>query len=252
MSAAARRLVDYLGDPYLVRRIQERFGVQQIHSSADPPPHTTGTVHSGGNGVVLNPTDGYKWLASKTRRRLKHVRSDSSTSSTNSLSPEPEIIVETYPVLNIFFRLASELGHEAFYITFFPFLFWNADTNLGRHIVLLWCSSMYVGQACKALFKWKRPACPPAIRIDTNPRLNTEYGLPSTHATVATTVPFYIAYFLNHRYYVCFPTCFPTLNSRYSLLQLSLWIGLPVATVWCVSVCLSRIYLGVHSVLVRS
>ena len=35
------------------------------------------------------------------------------------------------------------------------------------------------------------------------------------------------------------------------MLQLSLWFGLPVALFWCLSVCLSRVYLGVHTVLVR-
>jgi membrane-associated phospholipid phosphatase len=141
------------------------------------------------------------------------------------------MVVEIYPLLNIFFRLATELGHEPFYITYFPFLVWNADTALGRHTVMVWCISMYVGQACKVLFKWKRPACPPAIRLVTNPVLETEYGLPSTHATVATTIPFYSLYFLYYRY------------------NLSLWFGLPVALFWCLSVCLSRVYLGVHTVL---
>ena len=32
--------------------------------------------------------------------------------------------------------------------------------------------------------------------------------------------------------------------------QFPLWLGLLIAFTWCISVCLSRIYLGVHSLLV--
>jgi sphingosine-1-phosphate phosphatase 1 len=236
----SRRAVDYLRDPFLVRRIQEQLGVKQIadhngFSDAPSPPRRPGSddeasgagsgvsaaASAAGNGLV----NGYRWLSSKSRKRVKSPESSSPASS--------EMVVEIYPLLNIFFRLATELGHEPFYITYFPFLVWNADTALGRHTVMVWCISTYVAQACKALFKWKRPACPPAIRLVTNPVLETEYGLPSTHATVATTVPFYSLYFLYYRY------------------NLSLWFGLPAALFWCLSVCLSRVYLGVHTVLVR-
>ena len=217
-----KRVVDYLADPFLVGRIQEQLGVKQIaehngFSDPAPPPKSLAGAKSGpgsddegiysggsvsaaasvaGNGLV----NGYRWLSSKTRKRVKSPESTSPASS-----PEPaEMVVEIYPLLNIFFRLATELGHEPFYLTYFPFLVWNADTTLGRHTVMIWCISMYVGQACKVLFKWKRPPCPPAIRLVTNPVLETEYGLPSTHATVATTVPFYSLYFFYHRYNVSY------------------------------------------------
>ena len=204
MGNTVKRAAYYLGDPHLVRSIQEQLGVKQIQSSADQggdlSEETRNSIRSNGNGVIFNATAGYKWLAGKSRKRVKHP--ETSTSVNSSVPSESYITVEIFPVLNIFFRLASEFGHEAFYISFFPFLVWNADTSLGRHLVMVWCCSMYVGQACKVLFKCKRPACPPAIRIGTNPILETEYGLPSTHATVATTVPFYIVYFLYHHYNV--------------------------------------------------
>lgn len=211
-----RRITDYLGNPFLVRRIQEYLGVKQISehngfSDVSPPAVAKPSSESegeasGGSGVSAAASaagnglvNGYRWLSSKTRKRVKSPVESASPAS----SPEPaDMVVETYPLLNIFFRLATELGHELFYITYFPFLIWNADTSLGRHTIVIWCFSMYVGQACKVFFKWKRPACPPAIRLVTNPVLETEYGLPSTHATVATTVPFYSLYFLYHRYNV--------------------------------------------------
>ena len=271
--------MEYLADPHLVRQIQERLGVRQISDTdlaGTPPPHTpspdaeqrrqsvgddAGAVKAASvasNGLV----NGYRWLSSKTRKRVKTPESTSPASS-----PEPaNIVVETFPLFNIFFRLASELGHEPFYITYFPFLIWNIDTAMGRHVVVLWCVSMYVGQACKALFKRKRPPCPPAIRLVSNPLLETEYGLPSTHATVATTIPFYHLYCLHHRYNVRYTHLKYIFSVWAQLLcqcqywydvfccgwlQLSLWFGLPVALFWCFSVCLSRVYLGVHTVLVR-
>ena len=185
-----------LSDPYLVRRIQERLGIKQILSS-------TQELADGDTRNDAAPNR-LKWLARKSRKRLRPPDQCNSNPSSSEESEKPEIIVETFPVLNIFFRLASELGYEPFYITFLPFLIWNVDTMMGRHVVMMWCCSMYVGQACKALFKWKRPASPPAIRIENNPRLETEYGFPSTHATVATTIPFYIVYFLYHRYSVSY------------------------------------------------
>ena len=197
---AVRRVINHLGDPHLVRRIQERLGIKQIQNPADSESETSSQLY-GKKREARNGNGSVAWFAGKTRKRVKHHDYQLNA------SPEPDIIVETYPVLNIFFRLASELGHEPFYITYFPFLLWNADTVLGRNTVILWCLSMYVGQAFKALFKMKRPSCPPAFRIDTNPVLDTEYGLPSTHATVATTVPFYTAYTLYHRYNVS-PKCF--------------------------------------------
>ena len=204
MGNTVRRARDYLRDPYLVRKIQERLGVKQVQASRERCQDVKDPLSE--NGIVLIPKASFKWLANKTRKRVKCPNSSPFAASPSS-SPEseksvhfPDIIVETLPVLNIFFRLATELGYEPFYITFFPFLTWNVDTSMARHIVVVWCCSMYLGQASKALFKWKRPSSPPAIRLENNPNLETEYGFPSTHAIVSTTVPFYIMYFLFHRY----------------------------------------------------
>ena len=187
---------NYLKDPKLVRSIQECLGVKQILPHAE-------TAHDGGvpagiNGVLSNGNLG--WLATKVKRRkrLKQPTSSSGAPPSSHKAEEsrnpPDIIVETIPVLDIFFRLATELGYEPFYITFIPFFIWNVDTFMTRHIVVMWIGSMYLGQACKALFRWERPASPPAIRLEHNPSLETEFGFPSTHATVSTTIPFYLAY----------------------------------------------------------
>ncbi len=156
-----------------------------------------------------------EWLRQKTksRRRIKSSTSPSPGHSRNSsldtdIDPtsldqmKAEVIVESYPFFDIYFRLATECGYEPFYITVIPFLFWNFDYSLAYNAVLLWGISMYVGQACKQLFKWKRPANPPSFRLEDNPNLETEYGFPSTHATVSTVMPFYFLFGTYIRYEV--------------------------------------------------
>ena len=220
MGNTLQRVTAYLSDPYLVRAIQEKFGVQQIilsqdpsqlkdakncpeHCDSEPQPSEQTKASSKSNGWLKNGS----WLSSKAvhRRRLKRSVSPSSPPS----SPEPdedqqpsEIIVESRPFLDIYFRLATELGYEPFYITFIPFIIWNIDSLVGRHVIILWVLSMYIGQACKQFFKIARPASPPALRLEDNPNLETEYGFPSTHAIIASTLPFYCFYCCFGRYEV--------------------------------------------------
>lgn len=59
-----------------------------------------------------------------------------------------------------------------------------------------------------------------------------EYGMPSTHAMVAVSIPFSILLYTMNRY------------------QYNVPIGLLIAIVWCTIVCVSRLYLGMHTVLV--
>ena len=211
MGNTVRTIIHYLQDPILVRNVQERLGVKQIPSKTTGEDEGVTTSAdtcsvSRGNGVITRDDErsggNLSWLATKRRKRLKLPSSPEA-----SPPPSPDIIVETIPVLDIFFRLATELGYEPFYITVIPFFVWNVDTFMTRHIVVLWIGSMYMGQACKALFKKKRPASPPAFRLEVNPSLETEYGFPSSHATVSTTIPFYFAYRAFLRYEACIVIC---------------------------------------------
>ena len=238
--------VAYLKDPFLVRRIQEYFGVTQItleedntsttgdqsaansnDEGANPAKSSSsgrGSIHEGKViedypaairtltpmvqllVAVHTPSSGLNQIL-KVRKRL---RSSPSPVPSRTASPEPqnttptpvEVIVESYPLLDIYFRLAAELGYEPFYITFLPAMLWNVDYQVARHVVISWCLSMYIGQACKQLFKIRRPDTPPALRLEQNPDLETEYGFPSTHAIVSTTIPFYYLYSCFGRYEV--------------------------------------------------
>ena len=131
-------------------------------------------------------------------RRIPSLQTDSLAENE---SP-PELVVKTFFIIDLFFRFASELGYEPFYITVMPFFIWNIDAYVGRLVIMLWCFSMYVGQAIKPLVRWPRPPSPPVVRLEQNPIVEMEYGFPSTHATVCTTLPFYTLYLAYNRYEV--------------------------------------------------
>ena len=110
----------------------------------------------------------------------------------------------SYIVTNWFlyylFHFGANLGNEIFYMTFFPFWFWNIDGWVGRQLCIFWCIFMYFGQAMKDIVKIPRPSSPPVIQLEK--RYALEYGMPSTHAMVGAGIPFSIFFLTMERYIV--------------------------------------------------
>ncbi|KAJ0009219.1 hypothetical protein NQD34_016634 [Periophthalmus magnuspinnatus] len=148
----------------------------------------------------------------------------------NSLTGDAgqEFIIENR-ILYYLFTFGTELGNELFYITFFPFVMWNIDAFVARRIILVWVWVMYLGQCTKDLLGWSRPASPPVVKVEMF--YNSEYSMPSTHAMSGTAIPFALFYMTLGRWEYPFA------------------VGLSVALSWCVLVCVSRIYMGMHSLL---
>lgn len=146
--------------------------------------------------------------------------------------PKKEVTENKYLIKNKFwyylFLFGTQLGDELFYSTFIPFWFWNIDGAVGRRIVLVWTMIMYIGQAIKDLVRWPRPG-PPVVQLQSKWAL--EYGFPSTHAMVGVSIPFSVLVYTMNRYEYNIP------------------LGTSIAVIWCSTVCLSRLYLGMHSVL---
>ncbi|XP_030072820.1 sphingosine-1-phosphate phosphatase 2 [Microcaecilia unicolor] len=142
--------------------------------------------------------------------------------------PAPKYIVKNY-ILYYLFRFAAALGQEIFYITFLPFTYWNIDPYVARRLINVWVVVMYIGQASKDLLKWPRPSSPPVVKLET--RVDTEYGMPSTHAMAATAISFTFLLAAMQRY------------------KCPLEMGLMVAFFLSTLVSLSRIYTGMHTVL---
>jgi len=126
--------------------------------------------------------------------------------------------------------LGAELGNEMMFICFLPFIFWNLHWQLGRYVVYAWFFSEYVGQVIKDIFCLPRPLSPPVIRLEYH--YVTEYGLPSTHAMVA----------------VCMSNTLLTALIDH-VKDFPFVVGFCAVVVWCLLTCLSRLYLGVHSVI---
>lgn len=132
-----------------------------------------------------------------------------------------------YLVSDIYFRFASVLGEEVTFVLLLPFLWWHFVTELAESVVFLWCFSCYLGHMLKDLFQLPRPYAHTVARLEHH--YECEYGLPSTHAIAATTLPLCIALYC-YRHAVSEP-----------------YIYISVSVVFWLSVCLSRMYLGVHS-----
>lgn len=128
-----------------------------------------------------------------------------------------------------FFHIGAAMGNEIFYSIFFPCWFWNVDGAIARKICMLWGIFMFVGQATKDLFCMPRPASPPVVKLEQ--RYVLEYGFPSTHAMVACGLPLSLVSLCSERYAINLP------------------VSLFMASLFCLWVCCSRLYLGMHSLL---
>ncbi|XP_062974569.1 sphingosine-1-phosphate phosphatase 1 [Elgaria multicarinata webbii] len=133
------------------------------------------------------------------------------------------------PFLYYMFTLGTELGNELFYFLFFPFCFWNVNAWLGRRLIIIWVSVMYLGQCTKDVIRWPRPASPPVVKLEVF--YNSEYSMPSTHAMSGTALPIVLFLF------------------SYELWQYPFMYGLILSICWCSLVCFSRVYMGMHSIL---
>ncbi|XP_001377789.1 sphingosine-1-phosphate phosphatase 1 [Monodelphis domestica] len=168
-------------------------------------------------------TAGERESQATLRNRVQGLRRNSLTGE------EGEVYGVRNWLLFYLFCFGTELGNELFYITFFPFWIWNLDAFVGRRLVIIWVLVMYLGQCAKDVIRWPRPASPPVIKLEVF--YNSEYSMPSTHAMSGTAIPLSLVLLTYGRW------------------QYPLMYGLVIATCWCCLVCLSRIYLGMHSIL---
>jgi len=127
----------------------------------------------------------------------------------------------TYPQLEGFFRLISSLGLEEVYLVLLPLVYWCLDKRLGKHLAYVFLLSTGVNTLAKYLLHGPRP-----YWLDSSIGLAEahDYGIPSGHTQLATTVYFMLAGWLKRSW---------------------IWI---LAILLVVSMGMSRIYLGVHFV----
>ncbi|XP_041365449.1 sphingosine-1-phosphate phosphatase 2-like isoform X1 [Gigantopelta aegis] len=167
-----------------------------------------------------------------TRDLVNGVWNKVLTSALGSGPPVDDRYVEyeiRYKSLYYLAKMGAFLGEEQFFLIFFPFVVWNLDSVLGRETIMVWFAVMYLGQASKDFLNVPRPPSPPVVCLEG--KHLDESAMPSTHAMVGTAMPVVLTVL----------TC-----TRY---QCSYLLVGSVAVLWCALVCLSRLYLGVHTIL---
>ncbi|CAG9578089.1 unnamed protein product [Danaus chrysippus] len=215
------KIIEHLNDPLLVVKVQNFFGVIYKRSCQN---EATSIIHS----------DRHEREDELDVRQHKRIPSDiSGSSQCSSTTDSSEGAEELECHINnkfwyYLFVIGTSLGDEIFYATFIPFWFWNVDGAVGRRVVLVWTVVMYIGQGIKDVIRWPRPGHP--VR-KLQQKWAIEYGMPSTHAMVGVSIPFSVLLFTINRY------------------QYPAHWGLLLAVCWCTLICVSRVYLGMHSVL---
>lgn len=131
------------------------------------------------------------------------------------------------------FSFGSRLGYELFYAISFPSVYWNLDSNVCRKFMFVWAILMYIGQSLKDIIQIPRPRGKNLLIME--PQYSHEFGMPSTHAMLGLMGPVVYYNLVSKRYLE--PASSPTI---FAICSLS----------WCLLICLSRLYLGMHSVLV--
>ena len=187
------------GDSGLRKRLEHRNGVSKQAVNG----HQTSCVQNGHNHehetqVNSEGKDGNEGVANAKVAMVAEFLNDTLGEELRTDSEVKFQIHNTF--LYYLFNVGANLGNEAFYILFFPTLFWNVDGWVARRMIVFWCLYMYIGQATKDLLKIPRPPSPPVVRIEK--RYALEYGMPSTHAMTGLGMPFTILYLVYGRYEV--------------------------------------------------
>lgn len=238
------QLMQYLQDPEHVARFQRLCGVRATEprdrlANGAPCVRHEDVQNGGGDGIRRRDAE------KETEREKRNngvangaaaCTGDDAMGPTvkpmrrNSLTGDvgQDFLIEN-KLLFYLFTFGTELGNELFYISFFPYLMWGVDAFVSRRLVVVWVWVMYLGQCTKDVFRWPRPSSPPVVKVEVF--YNSEYSMPSTHAMSSTAIPLSLLLI----------TC-----SRW---EYPLLLGVFLAISWCVLVCLSRIYMGMHSIL---
>ncbi|XP_041367031.1 sphingosine-1-phosphate phosphatase 1-like [Gigantopelta aegis] len=105
-----------------------------------------------------------------------------------------------YKSLYYLAQVGAFLGDEVFYFLFYSYFAWNLDAVVTRHIIMVWCTVMYLGQRTKDYLQWPRPPSPPVVRLEMCHLY--ESAMPSTHAMAGTAMPIVLATGICSRYEV--------------------------------------------------
>eukprot|EP01094_Clydonella_sp_ATCC50884_P027908 TRINITY_DN8222_c0_g1_i2.p1 TRINITY_DN8222_c0_g1~~TRINITY_DN8222_c0_g1_i2.p1 ORF type:complete len:526 (-),score=95.00 TRINITY_DN8222_c0_g1_i2:110-1687(-) len=257
------------------KRVSRTGGIVSASASSggSASPHTDATADAsaGSRGMrrtgsmpagmfALGHEEAARNLTKKERQKLKKARRRSKklaeSNRVETHGTHTHGLSHSYAnvLLHLIFRMGSFFGEEAFYLTFLPNLGWTISYKLTRQLLSLMCVMYFIGQLLKDTLKLPRPPSPPVVRLEYH--FAEEYGLPSTHAMAAVSVPFFIAYSLTPSWEDF--SSIVTGPIRDGHIPWALWGISPLywtlvllwgaASWWFITMTLSRLYMGVHSV----
>ncbi|TQS35128.1 hypothetical protein Golomagni_04460 [Golovinomyces magnicellulatus] len=95
-------------------------------------------------------------------------------------------------VIDSYFAITANLGTHTFFMIILPILFWCGYTSLGRGMVHILATGVFLTGVLKDLLSLPRPLAPPLRRISMSESAALEYGFPSTHSANAVSVAVYV------------------------------------------------------------
>ncbi|KAG1733955.1 PAP2 superfamily-domain-containing protein [Suillus lakei] len=114
----------------------------------------------------------------------------------NSMKRESQILARMqeyirHPWLDLYFLYSSTLGTHTFFMIGLPLTFFFGYEELGRGLVIVLASGVYVVSFLKDLVCSPRPLAPPVTRLTIGTH-HLEYGFPSTHSTNSVSMALFI------------------------------------------------------------
>ncbi len=132
---------------------------------------------------------------------------------------------------------SSALGDQWSYMVILPMCFWTGDVLLGAEFTLCLLIGTFLGNFAKNVFALPRPPSPPVALLQHTMR---DFGFPSVHTLNAVTVSGVLL-----RYHYVHGWFYFTKDANTAIWLFLASVG--IAVLWCVSIPLSRMYVGVHS-----
>lgn len=143
------------------------------------------------------------------------------------------------PWLDFYFSFCSFFAEEEFYLLALPTLFWNIDYRLARHMTVVVCIGLLVGNLMKDVFRLPRPSnVEPKVWVPHSAsQIDStgcrDFGFPSTHTMNAVS---------NSLFWVMYSLQYGIGGKQVG--SMTLFVG---TCIWVASITFGRLYLGVHS-----
>ena len=146
-------ITDYFMDFHKVRKFQEICGIKECDASirqdeAELSKKIVSNERQHVDHCIDESSAQEKFIEFEPNSKHNNMNyhKDSSNDKVNSDLSDDLLEKRTYQITNWFlyymFRFGSTLGHEIFYISFIPFIFWNIDPFIARKMVVVWVVTM--------------------------------------------------------------------------------------------------------------